>query len=174
MDLVPLRIKITIGTDGRHKYPPFNDLSSDLRDGMDWSQYIDKNGGWQYDHFSGFGESDTYNPDPNCWYGCILVSEAFADEALTKWPDLVEEMNEVQFEDFHDKRAHAHEQSEKYDVEILQALAAKKTLGLPLSDEDNRALDPNDPMPGIRKNNKKTWKDKKALMKVKIPSRPNA
>lgn len=170
-DLIPLKVTIRRAADGKHKFPSFNDIPGSKRDNLDWSQYIDKFGGWHYDKECGFGEADEENPDPDTWCGCFLVPEDFADAALDTFPEDVEEVDETEFERFYDNRAHAHEPELRYDTQVLQALAAKKTLGLELTDEDNAALDPDKPLPGIRRNKKRKWKDRKAKAKLKIKKR---
>ena len=171
-NLVPIRIKITRGMrNGRMQniYPNFNKIASNIRQGLDWSNYFDQFGlSWHYDRKSGFGDTDTYNSDPNVQYGCTCVPQDFADKAVEQFPGSVEQIKEVDFEKFYNEQAHAHEPEENYSTEVLQALSAKKDLGLALSAHDNRCLDPDDPCPGIVKNKNKTWKLHKSRRKCTI------
>jgi len=161
-NLVPIRIKITRKMDRgqmANNYPDFNKLNENVRSGMDWAHFIDTYGyQMHYDRQSGFGEIDDYNDDPQCQYCATLVPEVFARSAVEMFPDRVELMNEDQWENFYDNRAHAHEPEEVYDVQVLQALAAKKVLGIALTDHDIKCLDPNCKESGIRKNEKRHWK----------------
>ena len=43
------------------------------------------------------------------------------------------------------------EPEEKFNLEVLQAIKLKKDLAIPLTASDLKALDPNDPLPGITK-----------------------
>lgn len=160
-NLVPIRIKITRGMrNGRMQniYPNFNKIASNIRQGLDWSNYFDQFGlSWHYDRKSGFGDKDTYNPDPNIQYGCTCVPQDFADKAVELFPTLVEQITEILFETFYDEQAHAHEPVDNYSTDVLQALAAKNTLGIAQTAHDARCLDPTDPCPGIVANKNKTW-----------------
>lgn len=171
-DLVPIRVKIRVqsGKSGLvHKFPDFNKINSTIRKGMDWSIYFDVHGiGWHYDKKSGIGEVDTYNDDPNTWYGSTCVPKDFADAAFALFPQDVEIIDETKFETFYNDRAHAHEHSEVYDQKILDGINAKKAAGGTLTAADNKALDPNDSSAGVRKNLNKLWKDFKGKKGLSI------
>lgn len=175
IQLVPLKVKIGLRPNGHADHPLFNDLDPAVRgDGIDWSIYIDKvGGGWHYDKKCGHREADAAADSPvGMQWGCILVPEDFATAAIAMFgPDgtsptqkgVVEEINEVTFETFYDTRAHAHEPGEIRDTDVLQALAAKKVLGIAQTQDDLDALDPAKPQAGIRANPRKTWAQAKAL-----------
>jgi hypothetical protein len=160
-DLIPIKVKILKGVKNgkaQHIYPDFNLISSEIREGMDWSDYFDYKGiGWHYDKLSGFGEVDAVNPDPDVWYGCTCVPKAFADSAVTLFPSIVTIINESDFEVFYNDRAHVHEPTEIIDTDKLQAIKARRDLGLQDTPEILKALDPNDPTSGVVLNKNKTW-----------------
>ena len=51
---------------------------------------------------------------------------------------------------------------------ILQAIAVKKSLGIPLTAGDYAALDPDEPTRGIRVNEMKTWARYKASREITV------
>ena len=162
VNLVPIRVKIKHGAVGggiKHIYPDFNLIAPSIRrGGMDWSIYFDFYGiGWHYDHLSGIGESDAYNPDPDIWFGCTCVPEDFAIAAATLFPNDVEIIDEATFETFYNERAHIHEPAQFHDAEILEGIKARRDLGITDTPEILKALDPNDPTSGIRNNPVRFW-----------------
>lgn len=174
-NLVPIRVKIRHGVkQGRaqHIYPDFNQISAQKRGNMDWCYFIDAHGtGWHYDRLSGIGEVDSINPDPDVWYGCICVPEDFANEAASLFPNDVEIIDEDTFEDFYDNRHAVFFPEEIVDEDAVKQVEQMRTLGV--SDSDSRiakALDPNDPTPGIRKNPRRRWKDFKQKSGITIKS----
>ena len=158
-DLVPLCICITsdVTPKGRiMKYPNFNKIDPAIRKNSDWSVYIDNYGsGMHYDKVENMGDG------ADCDCACTLVPKDFADAAAVMFPSLCKTMTESEWADFHDNRAHAHEPEEQYDAQVLQALAAKKALGIALTADDLQALDPDSSKPGIRRNKNKKWLDVK-------------
>lgn len=174
-DLVPLKIKIGLKENGHAKYPAFNSIPSELRAGMDWAHYIDKQGtSWHYDKKCGHDDHDDDSPCGMQW-GVFAVPAAFAQAALgmfgptgTVEPGLVTEITEAEFATFYNERAHAHEDSEQIDVPILQAIKAKQDLGLALTPEQTKALDPADPQPGLRTNAAKTFAGFKAKSGIRL------
>lgn len=180
-DLVPIKIKITRGMVGdkfQNVYPDFNKLPSGVREGLDWSHYLDHHGiGLHYDQVSGFGETDEENPDPTCMYCATAVPEAFATAARQMFPLLVSILTEDEFEHFYDNRAHVHDPEEKIDKAVVEAMILRKQMedaGLvpqPTVGEVNRrkrALDPNSATPGIRKNHHRRYVDMKERRAVRI------
>ena len=164
-DLVPLRVKIRYGKHSatgkkQHLFPNFNQLPSNLRGDMDWSEYIDVYGtGWHYDNKSGIGEVDSVNPDPDIWFGCFCVPLDFATAAVALFPADVEIVNEVAFENFYNNRAHDHVPAIADDIEALQALKIRIELGnlQKIDQEYIKAMDPDDTTPGRTRNPTKTW-----------------
>lgn len=189
--LVPIKVKIVVGPDGAHGYPPFNQLDPSVRGHLDWSKFFDVHGiGWHYDKLSGLGETDAGNDDvpanhPHrnddraCWYGATCVPKPFAEAAAAKWPDLVTILDEASFESFYDDRAHANEEAELLDREVLAALKLRIDLEndpnaptTPPSAEALEArrqmLDPASDRPGIRKNKNRRWADYKKRRNLQI------
>jgi hypothetical protein len=154
---------------GHAKYPNFNLVSQEARKGMDWSKYIDVHGiGMQYDKTS--GHQDHTNESPFGEQTCVIaVPEDFANEALSMFSFIVE-LTEQELEDFYNDKAHAHEDDEHLDADVLTGLKVKKELmegqGLNTAAMDakiRKALDPNDQNErGVRKNKNKSWSDFKA------------
>lgn len=162
MHLVPLKVTIGLKTDERgrrvHAYPPFNDLPLSLRDDMDWSYFVDKFGGWHYDKCCGHAEEDLeIGSRRGFWLGMICVPKAFADEACRQFAGTCQVLSDEEAAEFYEHRCHIHEPAVKEDVNVLQAIAAKKAVGIELSEDDANAMDENHPMPGRRKNKLKTW-----------------
>lgn len=180
-DLVPLRVRIGLRTvDAKrlqHDYPDFNSLVTVQRSGMDWSNYIDQFGGWHYDKCCGHSVERPGSP-LGVQYGCLLVPQEFATEALalfgpsgTARAGLVEEVDEATFESFHDNHAHAHEEDEILNLDILLAIKTRMELEVlgaapPPSDRirelRRRRLNPKDPLPGITENPNRYWSRRKA------------
>lgn len=171
-DLIPIKVKIKYGLvngEMRHIFPSFNEITAENRGNMDWSYFIDSHGtGWHYDHFSGIGEIDAVNPDSDVWFGCTCVPKPFADEAASKFPGDVQVLTEVEFEDFFNNRAHKHEADNVVDKEVLASIKVREDLGMNVAAEKAKAIDPNDPYPGVNKNLKKTWKDYKKKVGLTI------
>ena len=175
-DLVALKIKIGLkGKDwtkaeerGHALYPNFNQLQSVINSGMDWSNYVDTYGeGWHYDKKCGHKQEDETSLKGMQW-GMLIVPKEFADEAVATFPQVCSVVNEAELEDFYDNRAHAHEPDERIDDVVLKGIEGKKILGKSLTPGQERALDPEDDTPGIRKNHRRYWKDYKAKQGVNI------
>ena len=136
--------------------------------GLDWARYVDVHGlGWHYDKTSGHKE-DSQDSPLGTQIGTLVVSEEFANEAITMFPDTCSELDEEEFEDFYDNKAHSHEPDEVFDLPVLEGIQAKISLGLPLTIQQQEAIDSNSNTPGIRKNKKRFWKDMKKDTGVKI------
>ena len=128
MELVALKIEIkrkAVGNSTHNDYPDFNSLPGSVRGEMDWCHFIDQFTAWQYDHKSGFGESDGYNPDPLVQYGVFCVPQDFADAALAAFPTRVVQLDEVELEQFYEQRAHEQEPELNYDEKTLSGLRAR-------------------------------------------------
>ena len=167
--LTAIKIKIGRGLvtiDGKERfqaiYPDFNSLSPTVRQNLDWSYYFDIHGiGWHYDKTDKLGEG----ADPNVQFGVTAVPNNFAVAAAAAFPNEVTIIGETEFQDFYDNKAHAHELELHHDETILAAIQNKKGLGRPPNDpDDDDALDPDNPKPGLRTNHNKFW----ALKKVKV------
>lgn len=163
--LIPIKIKVC-RKQAKHGmtncHPNLNKIDPALRNNLDWSQYFDSLGtGLVYDKKSGFNEQDEVNSDPTCQYAAVCVPPEFAEAAEDLYPDRIEIITEEEFEDFYDNRAMSHLPDEEYDTDVLQALVAKKQLGIELSEDDLCCLNPDHEKNGIRKNWNKKWSDRK-------------
>lgn len=177
-DLVPLKMKIGLKENGHAKHPAFNSIPDAARGNMDWSHYVDRYGSrMHYDKQCGHDDDDVGSPR-GVQFAVMGVPQAFATEALklfgptgTAEPGIVEEIAEADFEAFYNDRAHAHEDSERVDTAVLQAIKAKQDLSLALTKEQQDALDPAKPQPGLRPNTNKTWAGFKAKRGLTVVSR---
>jgi hypothetical protein len=178
MDLAPLKITIGLkmskdrrGKERRvHAYPPFNEIPEAMRDRMDWSHFVDQHGGWMYDKVRGHNEEDAESPR-GVWHGLLLVPEDFANEAAKRWPQQCEIINEVQAERFYHARVTVLQPEINEDPEVLQIIAAKRQAGIPESEDDKAAMDPDNPRRGRTKNKLKNWSDMLAHKGLKIAAK---
>lgn len=173
-DLVALKFHAGLHTEddiarghkvGQAKYPDFNQINASIRKGMDWCTYIDAFGiSMQYDKTCGHKEHSVDSPfGQQC---CVIaVPQDFATEAL-KMPGITK-LTPAEFEAFYDGKAHAHEDAEIVDTDVLQAIKAKEDLGLAVPEKTD-AVNPDHPARGIRKNTEKKWADKKLKIGVNI------
>lgn len=167
--LVPLKVKIGLRPNGQAKYPDFNSLAIVTASGKDWAKYVDIEGdGWHYDKKSGHKDDDAQSPVGTQW-GVLLVPQAFADEAVVAFPAKVQIILEAEWETFYDNRAHAHEEDEEIDLGRLRAIEQKQRLSLPLTTQQQDAIDPAKDERGIRKNKRRKWADYKAQKGITIP-----
>jgi hypothetical protein len=164
-------IKVIIGrvptaTGVKNLYPNFNRIHSTLRAHMDWSSYIDSFGsGWHYDEIAPFGTSDPESPGTDEMFGVIAVPEEFAREAVRLFPDTVSTVDEVEFTRLFETRTKSSAPDTFIDTPRLDQLRSRYGIVGPIDDpaalalmspEDRRAVDPNDPAPGIVNNPDKT------------------
>lgn len=166
--LVPLIVRIGLkqetGTRSEkpsrvHAYPDFNSLPIVQSSGMDWSNYVDIEGlGWHYDQCCGH-EIDHPDSPVGAWNGLLLVPKQFADEAVALFPSQCRKVTEAQCQAFWETHATSQMPDEDIDPEILQGIEIKQRLNLPLTLFQQRAIDPDDDTPGIRRNRHKNWAD---------------
>ena len=156
MELVPLQVKIGLDSKNFHKFPDFNTLSSVVRDGVDWSVFIDRFGGWHYDQVCGHAQEDITSARGN-WNGMLMVPDNFAQAAVAAFPDECFILTELDATDFYDTRGHVRDPAIKEDARVLQSIKAKVDLGIEQTQDDVDALDPEHPSPGRRNNPKKTF-----------------
>jgi len=168
-ELIPIRVRIGIKPNGHADYPNFNSISSGIRQGLDWSHYVDIYGlAWHYDKTSGHKENTIDSPLGQQW-GVLIVPPDFAEAAISQFPDRVTKLTEAELGDFYDNKAHVREPDEVIDEKVLSGIQAKQDLGLPLTTQQTAVLDPEDDTPGIVRNKKKTWAEFKTLVDVSIP-----
>lgn len=174
MELVPIKVRIGLKTKNErllHGYPDFNSLPGELRDGLDWSHYIDKFGGWHYDSVAGHSDHDPDHDSPRGeWLGMLLVPEAFAKAAIEKFGDQCSFLTEAECEAFYQDRCTVNQPDVHDDTETLQAIAAKRAAGIPEDEQDVNAMDPDHPMRGRRRNKTKTFDGYKQQRGISIKS----
>ena len=172
-ELVPIKISIglksTGAAAGQHLYPDFGALEVVRASGLNWSRYIDVYGtGWHYCRKSGHSDDDPGIASPaGHQHGMLLVPKEFADQAASAFAE-VEKMTEVEAKSFYETRCMIGAVETFENADVLMAMAAKRQLGVEETDQDRRALDPDDPTPGIVKNERATWTGFKKAAKVKI------
>lgn len=189
MELVPIKVRIGLNSKRQHDYPNFNLVSSEVRKGMDWSNYIDAFGtGWHYDKVCGHRETDEgndqvpmghrhRNTEVGVQFGVMCVPEDFALEAESLFPNAVEILDEDELQSFYEERCTVFEPDEEIDKDVVDHLMMKQKLEdaglLPAPTEAEKAsrrrmLDKEQNVPGIRKNKRKRWADFKASRGVTI------
>lgn len=172
MELVPLKVKIGLKNENGkkvHGFPDFNQISSALRDNMDWSYFVDKFGGWHYDQVSGHADDDPGDGTPQGnWDGMLLVPAAFAQAAVVAFSSQCSILTDAQAKTFYDDRGHVRDPAIKEDAIVLQAISAKRTLNIAEDQSDLDALNPDHPAPGRRTNVRKTWTGFKTVEGVTI------
>ena len=179
MDLVPIKVKIRLRANGHADHPnwtllPMIHSESEAATCMPY--------GWVYDKDCGHKEERI---EGNAWdspfgmqWGCLLVTDEFAQEAKATFPSLVTEITEKEFEDFYNTKARAHMSENNYNTEILQGLKLEHDLKA-INNEDlidvkariAKAVDPEDSSPGIIKNKDKTWSLAKVKLGAKVKSK---
>lgn len=167
MELVALKVQICLKSNNQHDFPPFNELPGAVRDNVDWSIFVDRFGGWQYDQICGHQQEDETS-SRGCWNGMLFIPEDFADAAVKKWPNRCTIVNETEAEKFYEERAHVRDPEIKEDPTALQAIVAKTALGIAQEQGDIDALDPDHPAAGRRRNSKKTFVGFKSEMGITV------
>lgn len=159
--LVALRVAIglrepTSAKPGRHDWPDFDQIPAAARGGMHWSNWVSMFPALHYDRQCGHFQADSESPF-GTWCCMMLVNEDFAEHALRLFPDKVTQMTETEAERFYEDRAHAKDPEAKYDRAVVDGIRAKQEAGIALNPTDLKALDEDDPTPGIVKDNRKKW-----------------
>ncbi len=157
MDLKAIKVLIGTNTSGGALYPDFNKLPTVKDSGMDWAHFIDSRGtSWHYDKCCAHADEAPGSP-VGIQYGMLMVPKGFADDAMANYPGQVSGMTETEVEEFYNDHCHAHETEDTVNQSVLQAITAKQNAGIEMSATDMKALDADDPTPGIVKNVNKTW-----------------
>ncbi|MCK4529483.1 hypothetical protein KAW18_19135 [candidate division WOR-3 bacterium] len=178
MELVPIKVKIGLRANGHADHPQWSLLPM-INKERDEKQHMPH--GWMYDKSCGHAESrisgDGWDSPTGMQWGCLLVTEAFAAEAIATFPTLITEITEVEFEDFYNNKSRVHMTEHNYNSQLLEGL--KLEYDLKVINNENvvaikqriaKAIDPNDSAPGILKNKDKLWVDKKVSIDVTIKS----
>lgn len=170
MELVPIKVKIGLRPNGHADHPKWELLPSYDKE----TAAAAMPGGWRYDKTSGHQESSADSPIGMQW-GVLLVTEAFSIEALATFPTLISVLTEDELEDFWDNRAHAHMPDyDRNDTELRglrEERDLKREMGIAYGGTEvqlAKALDADDPTPGIVKNKMKKWRDAKTVLDVTI------
>lgn len=186
-ELSAIKARIGLRANGSAKYPDFGKLPVVVESGIDWSHYIDVHGlGWMYDKTSGHRDETPESPLGQQW-GMLVVSEAFADQAVATFPEDCVRMTDAECEAFYDEKAALHLDDETLDTDTLQGLNAEwqlldvlyqdGTSAVRLQLEPRRvklrqkiegALDPDSPERGVRENKDRRWRDRIARSGVTI------
>lgn len=185
-DLVAIKVTVGIRSNGHADHPNFNHLPvlQDMKAAgqeMDWAHYVSVHGlSNHYDKICGHAvhapDVDPKLDSPAGTQWCVFViPKEFADQAVAfdpsilymltpaelalhedgKLPQRIFKLTEAELEDFYDNRAHAHEPDETMDEVVVSRIEAKAIEDR--TPAELRALDPDDPAPGVRKNVRKTW-----------------
>ncbi len=175
-NLVPIKVKIGIKDNGNAKYPNFNALQEVQNKNMDWSKYVDVHGlGWMYDccgHKEEQMDGDEWDSPFGQQWGVLVVTKEFADEAITRFPNECEKLDETRLEAFYNSRHARDFPEENINEEALKVYEVKERNKIILTSEEEtrkaKALDPNDSEPGIVKNPRKKWANYKSHVGVEI------
>ena len=176
--MMALKVKIGLTASGAADYPAFGLLECVKAAGVDWSNYVDREGyGWAYDR-CGHNEHREDSPAGMQW-GLLIVPEEFALEAEKTFPETCDALTEAETEEFWEQKCNSHLPDDTRDataltamtaeIELLQVLivaesdAAERTkLEARLKDvlkSAKAALDPCCEAPGVRHNDRKKWGD---------------
>ena len=159
MELVGIKVKILLKDDGKAQYPNWSQTS--FRQANP-NYKIGKFGGWHYDK-CGHTKYDVDSP-LGMQYGLLLVEQAFADEAVSLFPDLVTKLTAIETEAFWNNKAYAHISENRYNMDILNGLKAEYDIKTILGQDTTnikakmaKAIDPSDAEPGISQDRHKTF-----------------
>lgn len=181
--IVPLKVKIGLRPNGHADYPAWERLPliaqmlepGFLREAVDAAVRQHVVGSWHYDKTAGH-EVDTPDSPRGMQWGMLLVTRAFADQALVTFPSVVTVMTRTEVAAFWETKAYGHLPDEDLDAPILTALQSRRALmvarGVPppalaaLDTIIDRALDPLDSHPGVRRNPRRRWTDQPARLGI--------
>lgn len=184
-DYRALKVKIGRKPNGQALYPDFNTLAAVSAAGVDWSVYVDTNGiGWFYDAKYGHGEEGPDSPTGEQW-GVLIVAQTFADQAVIAFPLTCSTLTEQEAQEFVEDRATSKLPDEEVDNQTLsdmglqidlierldksgKASVANKSRLAALRTRLDKALDPDDDEPGVRRSQTKTWTALKATKTINI------
>ncbi len=180
--IVPIKVKILLKPNNYADYPDWTQLplagtgTKEEREANVLKHQ--KLGGWKYDKTSGHQEDNGGDSPYGMQWGLMCVTRQYADEAIAMYPDRVTEMTETELEEFWDNRAHAHIPDNKLDRDELQALKAELDLRTArgaspavlseINARIDKALDPLDITPGVRKNRGKKYAEAKTSLNFDV------
>lgn len=149
-------LKVLIKNGRTLQYPNFDSLQAVKDFGGSWSEYVDTEGsGWLYDNLATAFDDDGEAPEGYI-SGLILVPDEFAKEAASEFPTLVSILSDEEAEAYYNNRHAIDFPDEEIDLEELQKIKLKVDLNIPLTAQQQKAIDPEDKTKGIRPNPKKT------------------
>lgn len=171
--VVPLKVKIGLRPNGHADHPDWHKLPMVAVMSREAGEDVIRShnaflGGWKYDKTSGHADDTTDSPMGQQW-GMLFVSEQFSAEAEAhaEIGPLVERMTEAEAIDFWDNKAHAHLDEFRRDTELLNGLKVELDLLEAVGGQAARitglkakikkAIDPDDPEPGLKRNMEKRW-----------------
>lgn len=190
--IVPIKVKIGLRPNGHADHPAWERLpmiaaglaamTAELgrpvtREEIDGEVRKHTVGSWHYDKSAGHQVNTPDSPYGMQW-GMLLVSKAFADEAVMTFPGIVTILTQAECQTFWDTKAYSHVADEEFSIETLQGLKLYRDLLKDLKKADNalevlavdakiaKALDPLDPYPGVKKNLLRRWADAKDRLGV--------
>lgn len=187
--IVPIKVKIALRPNGHADHPAWERLpmiaselvalASELgrpvtREEVDGQVRKRVVGSWCYDKTSGH-QTDTPDSPYGMQWGMLLVTKAFADEAVATFPGIVTIMTQTECRTFWDNKAMVRLTDEDRDHELLQALLTERQLRASLNQTSvlatldariARALDPDDPEPGVKRNFLRRWATAKVRLGV--------
>lgn len=168
--VIPIKVKIGLRPNKHADHPDWYKLPLAANEDPASHMFF----GWKYDKTSGHQEFSPDSPVGMQW-GMVLVSPKFAKEAKEVFPDLITELTEAEAEIFWNTKAYAHVPENRADTNTLQGLQAELALRkelhldtVPLKTKIAKALDPDDPEPGLKKNKDKNFTDAKQHLDFKI------
>lgn len=163
-----------IGTDGKvrgvhgtppHKPRPESPMAHPyfIYEGEDIYNLVDKVGiGQNYQQDGGFSFGDDEQ------FTLVALPKPIADAFMVAHPTRVFQMTDIEAKEFFEDKAHVNDQEELIDTEIVQRIKLKQDMGIPLTPQQKKAINPDDPTPGIRKNPNKKWADFKIERKFTV------
>ena len=170
--LVEIGLKSLPNGEVRHAFPDWQLLPL-AKTGKVTDHQIVK---WRYDNSCGHDDESPDSPR-GTWLGMMIVTEQFADEAVAMFGDVVTVMAEAEAQAFWETKAHGHIPTNRTDVAAMQGLKAEHDLQVILANTEAvaevktriaKALDPDDPEPGLKKTPDKTWADAKKVRNFTI------
>lgn len=174
--LVPIKVKIGLRPNGQADHPDWTQLPMVQASGLGHNYKPGKRGGgWHYDKC---GHQKSLPDSPyGVQYGMLLVAEEFAQEAAQHMPDIVTIMTETEAEEFYETKVTADLSEYRRDVDTLAGLKTElellEAIGegtsqrvTDLKAKIGKAIDPDDPEPGIARVARKTWTGFKAELNV--------
>jgi hypothetical protein len=168
-EVVPIQVVIGLRPNGHADHPNWSLMPTFGNDPE--PQIIVK---WKYDKSSGHQEASAGSPIGQ-QLGMLLVTDAFAQEAVTTFPGIVSILTEAQAEIFWNNKAHLHVPQNHFDVNLLIGLDAELNLREKLGQDTTQlkarianALDVLHSEPGIKRNRMKRFADAKILLDITI------